>query len=77
MQAVGRILGEVLRAQVGGDWTLTTPPNREAPAPALNIGGSLVFPTLKVFRRLTLGATENVAEFSRLVVARVRRETAG
>lgn len=71
----GAYLGEVMRAAVGGEWVLEPPPETKAPAPALNIRGSLVFPTLKIFRRLTLGSAENVVDFYGLVIARMHRDT--
>jgi hypothetical protein len=39
--------------------------------PTLEIGGSRLYPTMKVYRRLTLGAAENVLSFYQMVAARL------
>ncbi|HEV2279946.1 MAG TPA: hypothetical protein VGS02_17335 [Acidobacteriaceae bacterium] len=59
----GAYFGEVFRRRYPGEWIMAVYPGRDVAMPALNIGGSHVYPLLKVFRRLTMGAGEDVAGF--------------
>jgi hypothetical protein len=63
----GSYFGEVIRRSLGGEWALTQYPGGHAAVPTLVIGGSRLYPLMKVYRRLTLGETENVADFYRLI----------
>ena len=67
----GGYLGEVIRRCCGGEWRLERPPGVQAPSAALVVRGARVFPTVKIFRRLTVGGSENVAEFARMVIERL------
>jgi hypothetical protein len=37
----------------------------------LEVGGSRLYPTMKIYRRLTLGAAENVLSFYQMVASRL------
>lgn len=63
----GGYLGEVIRRHIGGEWTVHSYPGTEAPVLALEINGSRIFPAMKIFRRLTIGESENVATFYRML----------
>lgn len=74
----GSYFGEVLRHRWNGTWMLAPyPGNREiadrvdALVPTLEIAGSRLWPTMKVYRRLTLGAAENLSTFYGLVEKRL------
>ena len=74
----GSYFGEVLRYRWNGTWMLAPyPGNREiddrvdALVPTLEIAGSRLWPTMKVYRRLTLGAAENLSTFYGLVEKRL------
>jgi hypothetical protein len=69
----GAYWGESLRRIVGGEWQLERAPGAQHPTAALNVRGSSIFPTLKIYRRLTLGAGENVDHFFGFVVERLRK----
>ncbi len=59
----GSYLGEVVRRSFGGDWELVQPPGRVAAVPTLVIAGSQLYPMMKIYRRLTMGESENVWKF--------------
>jgi hypothetical protein len=59
----GAYFGEVFRRRYPGEWIMAVYPGREISMPALDIGGSHVYPLLKIFRRLTLGPCEDLAGF--------------
>lgn len=63
----GIYLGETLRTQLGGKWIIG---HEEAPnLLAVELpDGTITFPTAKVFRRLSDGASENVVEYFENVV---------
>jgi hypothetical protein len=74
----GSYFGEVLRHRWNGTWMLAPyPGNREiadrvdALVPTLEIAGSRLWPTMKVYRRLTLGSAENLSTFYGLVEKRL------
>jgi hypothetical protein len=74
----GSYFGEVLRHRWHGTWLLAPyPGSREiagrvdALLPTLEVGGSRLWPTMKVYRRLTLGAAENLSTFYDLVEKRL------
>jgi hypothetical protein len=68
----GSYFGEVLRLEFGGEWSMSVYPGSELAVPTLEVGGSRLYPMLKVFRRLTLGPSEDVPAFYRLVSERLR-----
>lgn len=74
----GSYFGEVLRRRWDGNWLLAPyPGTREQTSeagsviPTLEIAGSRLWPTIKVYRRLTLGAAENLSTFYNLVEQRL------
>ena len=74
----GSYFGEVLRRRWNGIWLLATyPGSREVAGeagsvvPTLDVAGSRLWPTMKVYRRLTLGAAENLNTFYKLVEERL------
>lgn len=69
----GAYLGETVRRELGGEWQLERPPGVQSPAAALQVRGATIFPTLKIFRRLTNGDVDNVALFFGKVVEELRK----
>jgi hypothetical protein len=74
----GSYFGEVLRRRWNGMWLLAPyPGSREiadrmgALIPTLEVAGSRLWPTMKVYRRLTLGSSENLSSFYELVEKRL------
>jgi hypothetical protein len=75
----GAYFGEVFRHRYAADWIMAVyprqpgaePPGPDADVamPALDIGGSHVYPLLKVYRRLTIGPSEDLAGFFTRVAA--------
>ncbi|MHB8303055.1 MAG: hypothetical protein ACYDC6_09495 [Acidobacteriaceae bacterium] len=59
----GGYLGEVVRRRWSGEWSLVQYPGGAAAVPALLVGGSQLYPLVKVYRRLTMGEAENVWTF--------------
>lgn len=59
----GVYFGEVVRRKFGGEWAIETYPGAQFATLTLNVRGAKLFPTMKVFRRLTQGAGENVWSF--------------
>lgn len=74
----GSYFGEVLRQRWNGVWLLAPYPGThesggqgDSVVPTLDVAGSRLWPTMKVYRRLTLGATENLSTFFTLVEKRL------
>jgi hypothetical protein len=74
----GAYFGEILRRRYSGEWIMavypTQPgaviaPDQEMAMPALDLAGSQVYPLLKIFRRLTLGPSEDLSAFYNKVSA--------
>lgn len=65
----GAYLGEVFRRRYTAEWIMAVYPGRDVAMPALDIGGSHVYPLLKVFRRLTMGSAEDLTGFYTKVTA--------
>ena len=59
----GGYLGEVVRRRWGGEWVLETYPDGNFLTVALSVPGGKVFPSMKIYRRLSQGAAENVWSF--------------
>jgi hypothetical protein len=70
----GSYFGEVIRRHFGGEWELTQYPGGVAAVPTLLIGGSRLYPLMKVYRRLTIGEPENLSAFYKLVSSRLREK---
>jgi hypothetical protein len=68
----GSYFGELLRLRFGGAWLLAPYPGTiESVVPTLEIAGSRLWPTMKVHRRLTLGSSESLTTFYRMVEQRL------
>ena len=68
----GSYFGEVIRRRFAGEWELAQyPGGGVAAVPTLLVGGSRLFPLIKVYRRLTLGKGENLSDFYQMVAARL------
>ena len=71
----GAYLGEVVRKHYGGLWDMSQYPGSALAVPAIDVRGSHLYPTMKVFRRLTMGEAENVATFYKMVASRLGTPT--
>jgi hypothetical protein len=81
----GAYFGEVFRRRYAADWIMAmyprqpdaepVAPNADVAMPALDIGGSHVYPLLKVYRRLTLGPSEDLAGFFARVAGALDKAT--
>lgn len=67
----GGYFGEVLRRRYAGEWEMTQYPGAAAAVPALEVRGSRLFPLMKVYRRLTMGQSEELGSFYHMVTARL------
>ena len=68
----GAWFGEFLRQTYGGAWTMTLYPGSDFTVPTLELAnGSRLYPTMKVHRRLTLGAGESLPAFHTMLAARL------
>ncbi|HJY87772.1 MAG TPA: hypothetical protein VKE24_13135 [Candidatus Acidoferrales bacterium] len=67
----GSYLGEVVRRRFGGEWSIETYPGKQFATLTLSVGGSKLFPTMKVHRRLTQGEEDNVWLFYKMVKTRL------
>lgn len=56
----GSYFGEVVRRRFGGEWSIETYPGKQFATLTLSVGANKLFPTMKVHRRLTHGAADNV-----------------
>lgn len=59
----GGYFGEVFRRKWPAEWIMAVYPGGQFAMPALEIGGSQIYPLLKVFRRLTMGPGEDLSAF--------------
>ena len=73
----GGYLGEVVRRRWGGEWALETYPGGNVLTVALTTPGGTVFPSLKIYRRLSQGAAENVWSFYCMLRDRFRAKPGG
>ncbi len=73
----GGYLGEVVRRRWGGEWVLETYPGGNFLTVALSAPGGKVFPSLKIYRRLSQGAAENVWSFYCMMRDRFRAQPGG
>jgi hypothetical protein len=67
----GSYFGEVLRRRYSADWSMSEYPGAKFAVPTLEIGGSRIYPLLKVHRRLTLGASESLVTFMEMARKRL------
>jgi hypothetical protein len=73
----GCYLGEVVRLRFGGEWSIETYPGKQFATLTLNVGGSKLFPSMKVHRRLAEGEGDNIWAFYRMVKARLESTPGG
>ena len=59
----GAYFGEVVRRRWGGDWSIETYPGQQFATLTLTVQGAKLFPSMKIYRRMTQGASENLATF--------------
>lgn len=59
----GAYFGEVVRRRWGGEWSIESYPGGNFATLTLTIAGSKLFPSIKVYRRLTQGTSEDLAGF--------------
>lgn len=59
----GGYLGEVIRRRWNGAWDLIQYPGRAEAMPGLLVSGSQIYPLMKIYRRLTMGESENIWKF--------------
>jgi len=59
----GGYFGEIFRRRWPAEWIMAVYPGGQFAMPALEIGGSQIYPLLKVFRRLTMGPGEDLSAF--------------
>ena len=73
----GGYLGEVVRRRWGGEWVLETYPGGNVLTVALSVPGGTVFPSMKIYRRLSQGAGESVWTFYCMMRDRFRAQPGG
>ncbi len=67
----GSYFGEVFRRRYSSEWTMSEYPGGRFAVPTIEIGGSRIYPLLKVHRRLTMGASENLVRFAEMAWKRL------
>lgn len=67
----GSYFGEVFRRRYPSEWTMSEYPGAKFAVPTLEIGGSRIYPLLKVQRRLTMGASESLVTFTEMARRRL------
>jgi len=73
----GGYLGEVVRRRFGGEWTIEKYPAGDFLIVTLNVNGAKVFPAMKIHKRLTNGAAENLLAFYQNVRVRLEAKPGG
>ena len=73
----GGYLGEVVRRRFGGEWTIEKYPAGDFLIVTLNVNGAKLFPAMKIHKRLTDGASENLLYFYRNVRTRLEAQPGG
>ena len=67
----GSYFGEVFRRRYSSTWTMSEYPGGQLAIPTVEIGGSRIYPLLKVHRRLTMGEGENLVAFTQMARKRL------
>jgi hypothetical protein len=70
----GSYFGEVFRRRYASEWTMSAYPGGKFAVPTLEIGGSRIYPLMKVHRRLTMGAPESLVTFQQMVEKRLEQK---
>ncbi len=73
----GSYFGEVVRRRWGGEWSIETYPGAAFATLALTVTAGTLYPSMKVFRRLTQGESESVWNFYQTVKARLSKNANG
>ena len=73
----GSYFGEVVRRRWGGEWSIETYPGAAFATLALTVTAGTLYPSMKVFRRLTEGDSDNVWRFYETVKARLSKHSSG
>ncbi len=73
----GGYFGEVVRRRFGGEWTVEKYPAGDFLIVTLNVNGAKLFPAMKIHKRLTEGAVENLVLFYQNVRTRLEALPAG
>ena len=73
----GSYLGEVVRQKFGGEWSIETYPGKQFATLTLSVNGNKIFASMKVHRRLTAGAGDNIREFYAMIKARLEAQPGG
>jgi hypothetical protein len=73
----GSYLGEVIRRRFGGDWSIETYPGKQFATLTLSVAGNKLFPSMKIHRRLTVGESDNIWSFYKMVKAKLEAAPAG
>jgi hypothetical protein len=73
----GAYFGEVVRRRFGGEWSIETYPGAQFATLTLTVGGSKLFPSMKIYRRMTQGASEDLRTFYASVKERLGKAPAG
>jgi hypothetical protein len=69
----GAYFGEVVRRRWGGEWSFETYPGAQFATLTLTVAGSKLFPSMKIYRRLTQGASEDLRTFYQSVKERLAK----
>jgi len=72
----GAYFGEVVRRRWGGEWSFETYPGAQFATLTLTVAGSKLFPSMKIYRRLTQGASEDLRTFYQSVKERLAKAPA-
>jgi acyl-CoA reductase-like NAD-dependent aldehyde dehydrogenase len=73
----GSYFGEVVRRRWGGEWSVETYPGGNFATLALTVTAGKLFPSMKVYRRLTEGDGDNLWRFYQTVRARLAAAPGG
>src|SRR4051812_4773064 len=72
----GAYFGEVVRRRWGGEWSIETYPGQQFATLTLTVHGSKLFPSMKIYRRMTQGASEDLRTFYASVSERLGKAPA-
>jgi hypothetical protein len=72
----GSYFGEIFRRRYASEWVMSDYPGSQFAVPALDIGGSRIYPLMKVHRRLTMGSGESLTTFLQMVEKRLEKKRA-
>ena len=73
----GSYFGEVVRRRWGGEWTIETYPGTGFATLTLNVTAGKLFPSMKVYRRLTEGDGDNLWTFYETVRTKLQKMAGG